>query len=327
MSAAPAVAAGLAVAVALAALGDRGAPQRLPGSGAAHTPGRRARTVDARVRRVGEVLVTAAGGDAGGLSARGAGRAWAAGVVLVPAVAVVVGPVLAAVLGVALGAAPVAARRRCRSLRLAAIEAQVPVALDRVAGALRAGASLHGAIREAARHTPDPLGADLRRIARDADRGRPLGAAIAGWVQGGPPTVELAGAALSLGAEAGGGMAQAVDGVAATVRERRELAAEARSLATQARASAALLAVAPLLFALLVSAADPAAARFLLGTPLGAACLVTGLGLEAAGLAWMARITRAAQPTSRWVAQGGAAPARRGHAHPAAPGHAAGRTS
>jgi Flp pilus assembly protein TadB len=298
VSAAPAVMAGLAATLATVAIGGGRAPRRLPGTHGDGSNDRpcRAPGLGSGIERVGGLLSAAAGGDLGGLPDRDVGRAWAAACGLVPVVAVLVSPVLSVVGGAALAAAPVIARRRSRSLRLAAVEAQVPVALDRVAGALRAGASLHGAIREAGRHTPDPVGADLRRIARDADRGRPLGTAISAWVQGGPHAVQLAGAALALGAEAGGGMARAVDGVAATVRERRELAAEARSLATQARASAALLAIAPLLFALLVSSADPAAARFLLGTPLGAACLVVGLGLEAAGLAWMARITRSAQP-------------------------------
>jgi tight adherence protein B len=294
----PAAVAALAAVLATTSAGWTRPPRRLPRSGGGVAPGPAGSSPGVRswTDRVGETLSTASDGQLGGLHARDVGRAWVAAACLCPALAMVVSPALALILLVSLAAAPVAATRRCRSLRLAEVESQVPLALDRVAGALRSGASLHGAIREAARHTPDPVGADLRRIAQDADRGRPLGAAIAGWVQGGPPSVQLAGTALSLGAEAGGAMARAVDGVAATVRERRELAAEARSLATQARASAALLAVAPLLFALLVSTADPAAARFLLGSPWGAACLVVGLGLEAAGLAWMARIIRSARP-------------------------------
>jgi tight adherence protein B len=297
VSAVPAIASAVAATLAVSTVAGTRPPRRLPRSGGtAHRPGTRSTARQPWTERVGGVLSAGAGGHLGNLAGRDVGRAWAGAVVLGPAAGAALSPVIALVVLVALVAAPVAARRRSQSLRLAAVEAQVPLALDRVAGALRAGASLHGSIWEAAQHTPDPVGADLRRIARDADRGRPLGAAIGAWVEGGPPAVQLAGAALSLGAEAGGGMARAVDGVAATVRERRELAAEARSLATQARASAALLAVAPLLFALLVSSADPAAARFLLGTPLGAACLLAGLGLEAVGLAWMARITRSARP-------------------------------
>ena len=55
-----------------------------------------------------------------------------------------------------------------------------------------------------------------------------------------------------------------------------------------------MLAVAPLAFAGLVSTIEPGAVAFLVTSPLGAICLVVGLGLEALGAAWMNRITRSA---------------------------------
>ena len=84
-------------------------------------------------------------------------------------------------------------------------------------------------------------------------------------------------------------MARAVDRVAATLRERRELRAEVRALATQARASAGVLAVAPLAFAALVSTIEPGVVGFLVTTPVGLACLAVGLGLDGLGALWMAR--------------------------------------
>ena len=104
--------------------------------------------------------------------------------------------------------------------------------------------------------------------------------------------VRLVAAALTIGAGSGGEVARAVDGVAVTLRERHEVLAEARALATQARASAAVLATAPLVFALLVATVEPDAIAFLFTTPLGVGCLVLGLGLDVAGWLWMARITR-----------------------------------
>jgi Flp pilus assembly protein TadB len=68
--------------------------------------------------------------------------------------------------------------------------------------------------------------------------------------------------------------------------------AEVRALATQARASAGVLAIAPVAFAGLVATVEPRAVAFLVASPLGVACLLLGLGLEGAGAAWMAHITR-----------------------------------
>jgi tight adherence protein B len=104
----------------------------------------------------------------------------------------------------------------------------------------------------------------------------------------------LAVTALALGGKAGGEVARALDRVAATLRERRELRAEVRALATQARASAGVLIVAPLAFAALVSTIEPAVAGFLLASPLGLACLAVGLALDGLGALWMAHIVDAA---------------------------------
>lgn len=173
-------------------------------------------------------------------------------------------------------------------------DAQLPEALDRVASALRSGASLAAALREAATLAPQPLAGELRAVVDDVDGGCPLSDALERWADEATPPLRLAAAALGLGAATGGSVARAVDGVAQTLRDRRQAAGEVRALATQARASAGLLAVAPLGFAALVAAADPASARLLLGTPVGLACLVAGLALQALGAMWMARIVREA---------------------------------
>jgi tight adherence protein B len=245
------------------------------------------------------------GGALAGLAAPGAvdpavaGRWWLQVSVVSPGVALLLaGPAFAVVTAVVAWSAPsatgVVARRRAADR----LDRLVPDALGQVAASLRAGGSLRGALADAATATADPLGAQLAEVVAAAERGRPLRDALAGWADRAPPAASgarLAATALAIGAEAGGGIAQAVDGVAATVRERRQVQAEVAALATQARASAVLLGVAPLGFAVLLSASDPAAARFLLGTPVGLACLGGGLALEALGVAWMARITGAAR--------------------------------
>jgi tight adherence protein B len=228
-----------------------------------------------------------------------ASRWWLQTSVVSPTVALLVaGPALAVLIAIAAGVAPVVVGCVARRRAADRLDRLVPDALGQVAASLRAGASLRGALADAAVGTAEPLGGQLAEVVAEAERGRPLRDALAGWADRAPPAASgarLAATALAIGAEAGGGIAQAVDGVAATVRERRQVQAEVAALATQARASAVLLGVAPLGFAALLSVSDPAAARFLLGTPVGLACLGAGLALEALGVAWMARITGAAR--------------------------------
>jgi len=172
-----------------------------------------------------------------------------------------------------------------------AVERELPVALDAVARSLRSGASLRQAVGEAADAVPGPLGADLGRVDVALAHGDPLVIALDRWLSARAlPGVRLAVAALSLGAEAGGASAQAVDGVAATLRTNLDVAAEVRALSSQARLSALVIALAPVAFSLLAATTDGSTASFLLRTPLGLVCLAIGLGLDAVGFLWMRRI-------------------------------------
>ena len=161
-----------------------------------------------------------------------------------------------------------------------------------MASSLRAGSSLGTALAEVAAASDPPIGPELTAAAHVLASGGGLDRAVATWRAGAEPSpdVDLAATALGLGGRTGGEVARALDRVAATLRERRELRAEVRALATQARASAAVLIAAPLVFAALVSTIEPGVPRFLLTTPLGVVCLTIGLGLDALGALWMAHI-------------------------------------
>lgn len=227
-------------------------------------------------------------------------RRWptvrAAAAVALGAVVLVAGVVPAVLVGAGAAAALRASRPWLRARRRARRDAQLPVWLERLATGLRAGLSLPGALAASAPTTGWPLRGDLERLLALTGAGVGLGDALARWRAhpDATPAVTLTCAALELGAEAGGSVAQAVDRVAATLRDRLEVQAEVRALATQARASAALLSVAPVGFTAVLATVEPGIASVLLTTPAGWACLAVGLALEAAGAAWMARIVRSA---------------------------------
>lgn len=200
-------------------------------------------------------------------------------------------PAVVALVAVAAGL-PVQARLRRRNERRRRRDAQLPTALDRLAAALRTGASLTTALDEVGASLEPPLGPELAALAHDAARGRPIRDVLDGWVtQHGDAGTRLAASALVLATLVGSAPARAIDGVAATVRERLDLAHERRALAAQARTSALVLSVAPVAFAALLILGDTAAAAFLLGSPAGWLCLVLGCGLDAAGIWWMTRLS------------------------------------
>jgi tight adherence protein B len=208
------------------------------------------------------------------------------------------GPGLAGVALVALGAGPALAVRTRRGRADTRIELALPVALEAVARSLRSGASLRQAVEEAGRASSGSgraLAAELARAAAEAAQGASLVAALEAVAVRRPlPGVRLGVAALCLGAETGGAQARAVDGVAATVRERLAVAAELRALSSQARISALVIGVAPVGFGAFAAATDPRTAQFMLHTPAGLALLVCGLILDALGWLWMQRLAKVA---------------------------------
>lgn len=226
-----------------------------------------------------------------------AGRAWSlwlGTLALAGAAGWIIGGFGAALLaGGAALAGPLLAWRLLRRRADDLLETALPGAVDAIARALRSGASLRQALAEAATATPGPLGEELSSVVRATDRGASVVAALEAWGERQPTAgVRLVVSALCLGAETGGALARAVDGVAATLRQRLAARAEARALATQARASAAVLAAAPLAFTAVTSVVDARTSSFLFRTPTGLLCLAGGLLLDAAAALWMARLTR-----------------------------------
>ena len=208
------------------------------------------------------------------------------------------GPGLAGVTVVALVAGPTIVVRTRRGRADARIDQALPVALEAVARSLRSGASLRQAVEEAGRATTGggrALAAELSRAAAEAAQGASLVAALEAVAVRRPlPGVRLGVAALCLGAETGGAQARAVDGVAATVRERLAVAAELRALSSQARISALVIGLAPVAFGAFAAATDPRTAEFMFHTPAGLALLVGGLILDTLGWLWMQRLAKVA---------------------------------
>jgi tight adherence protein B len=211
------------------------------------------------------------------------------------------GPGLAGVAVVALGAGPALVVRTRSGRADERIEQALPVALEAVARSLRTGASLRQAVEEAGRASAGgggggrALSAELSRAAAEAAQGASLVGALEAVADRRPlPGVRLGVAALCLGAETGGAQARAVDGVAATVRERLAVAAELRALSSQARISALVIGLAPVGFGAFAAATDPRTAQFMFHTPAGLALLVGGLILDTIGWLWMQRLARVA---------------------------------
>jgi tight adherence protein B len=180
-----------------------------------------------------------------------------------------------------------AAQRRARM-----IAAAVPETLERVGAELRAGGTVATSLTAIARGD-SALAPDVSRIDARVRLGASLPDALRAWARERPAVgVDAAAGALALSVTVGGRAAEALDALAASLRDRLAVAAEARALSAQARYSAWVIGVAPIGYIVGSAAIDPTSLHALLGTGAGRSCALAGLTLELLGATWMRVIVR-----------------------------------
>jgi len=172
------------------------------------------------------------------------------------------------------------------------IAAAVPEMLERVASELRAGGTISTAIA-AIGHGESALAVDCARVDRRVRFGATLTDALRGWSQERVAVgVDAAAGALAMCATIGGRSADALDGLATSLRDRLAVAAEADALSAQARLSALVVGGGPVAYLAWSALVDPRSVHALFATTVGRACLAMGLALELLGVWWMRRIVR-----------------------------------
>lgn len=201
-------------------------------------------------------------------------------------------PVVApAAVGAALVSGPLglyAARHRGRRRRVV----ELPIALELVASELRSGGTVFGALDALARGD-GPLATEFARVNRRRALGAPLDASLEAWAtERADAGVSSAAGALAVAASTGGRAADALDGLASSLRDRFEIAAEGRALSAQARLSAIVVGSLPVAYLAASALFDARQVRLLTGTTFGLGCLVVGLAFEVLALAWIRRLLR-----------------------------------
>jgi tight adherence protein B len=211
-----------------------------------------------------------------------AGGCLAAGIEPVFAPAAVVGVLVAGPVSVFLGRHRGARRRR----------AELPGALELVASDLRTGGTVAGAITALGRGD-GLLATEFERIDRRCGLGATLDDALGAWAtEREDPAVSSAAGALAVAAATGGRAADALDGLAASLRDRSEIAAEGRVLSAQARMSAIVVGSLPVAYLAVCAIVDRRQVQVLTRTTLGLLCLLAGLTLEGLAGIWIRALLR-----------------------------------
>lgn len=225
----------------------------------------------------------------------------AAGALVVVLVAVVLGAGPALLAAAAAVAAPRVLRTRAASQgrhveRRRAVEACAALAAE-----LRAGRTPAQALQVAADLAGGPSASALRAAASAALWGGSVpGALRAGAERSSVPEVLRGLAACwQVCAQAGSGLAAAVERLADGLRARQAQERAVAATLAGPRASAALLALLPLAGVALAAGLGARPLHVLLHTPLGLVCLVVGLALDVLGLLWTRQLVVRAAGSAR----------------------------
>lgn len=177
--------------------------------------------------------------------------------------------------------------------RRKAFAAMLPDTLQLMSGSLAAGLSLAQSVDAVVREGSDPIASEFRRVMVEARLGVNLEDALEGiserfdsddfrWVV----------MAIRIQRQVGGNLAELLDTVAATMRERQYLRRQVASLAAEGKMSAWVIGALPPLFMGYLLLTNPTYIDPLFTDPRGLIMLFFGVGLLGVGVFWMSRLVK-----------------------------------
>lgn len=204
------------------------------------------------------------------------------------------GPFFAVLLFLVVPAGMFVYLRLLTSRRQAKFDEQLPDTLQMLTGSMRAGHSLLRAIDASAKETDAPMSEELSRILNETRIGRELGESMDDVAERtGSEDFGWMSQAIEIHREVGGDLADVLDHVGETIRDRNQIRRQVKALSAEGRMSAMVLMGLPivLFFALIII--NPQYSRTFTSTVPGYLMLgVAGLMLTAGGF-WLSRLVKA----------------------------------
>jgi tight adherence protein B len=189
------------------------------------------------------------------------------------------------------GIAPLLHVARRRSKRLLKFNAQLPDTLDLLSRSLAVGHAFSESLYQVASEMPDPIAAEFRIAFEEQKLGLSTKAALDGLVERVPlQDVHLCVTAMHIQRETGGNLAEILERVAQTIRERFKLMEDFRTMTTSARGSAWILCGLPFGIVFLMTALNPEYMSLLLYDPRGHYILGIAAVLQIMGILTIKKI-------------------------------------
>jgi tight adherence protein B len=190
---------------------------------------------------------------------------------------------------------------RRKAKRLSAFNDHLADTIMLIANALRAGASFLQAIELVVRETQPPISTEFNRVIREVNLGLPFEQALNNMVRRvRSDDLELMTTAITIQHQVGGNLAEILDSIAYTIRERIRIIGEIRVLTAQQRMSGYVVAGLPIFLVVILSVIAPTfmepmfddfdGTMALFGIPLGVIILGIGAIMMITGFLLIRRI-------------------------------------
>lgn len=161
--------------------------------------------------------------------------------------------------------------------RLREINEQLGDSLDMMAGSLRTGYSFAQALETTSREMPMPISKELSRTVKEMELGLSVEKALGNLVERVPSDdLELLVTAVLIQRQIGGNLAEILDNISGTIRQRIKLKREVKVLTAQGRISGLIVGLLPLIFVTLIFIINPGYIKVLFTSRLGLTMIAMG---------------------------------------------------
>jgi tight adherence protein B len=177
--------------------------------------------------------------------------------------------------------------------RLSALQSQLADTLMVIASSLRAGHSFLQSLDTATQEIGEPGATEFGRTMSEIRFGRDVDEALDALVERiGSKDLEWTVTAIKIQRKIGGNLAEVLESVAKTIRERETLRRQVKVLSAEGRISSIILTVLPILLAVYLALVNPDYLHVLTNTRTGNIMLGAAVGLMIIGYLWMQKIVR-----------------------------------
>jgi len=181
--------------------------------------------------------------------------------------------------------------KRRKAARLHKMESQLVELLQMLSSGLRAGFGLLQALEAAGDQTPPPLSLEIRRTLRDTAMGASVEQALTSLNERvGSPDFDIVITAILIQRSVGGNLAEILDNVAHTMRERERIRGEIRTLTSQQRMTGYVIGGIPIGLLIIFAMISPEFTSLLFTDKLGRMMLAGAAVSEALGFAVIQKI-------------------------------------